>query len=124
LFALVNSGAALGLLVAAARGDWLPGGGWSALAVLAAVCGVGSTPYVLAVASEVETGRTDLRLLRVAAVSDFVVAAGLLAVAAANLRAGWLDARWTAGLAVLGALVLLGGLGLLARVRYLSRSTS
>jgi hypothetical protein len=123
LFALVNAGAALGLLVAATRSDWLPGGGWNALAVLAAVCGLGSTSYVLAVASEVETGRADLRLLRVAAVSDFAVAAGLLAFAAANLRAGWLDARWTAGLAALGLLVLLGGLGLLARVRYLSRST-
>ena len=123
LFALVNAAAAVGLLVASAAGsDWIPEGAWATLLVLAAVCGLGGTPYIWAVASELETGRADARLLRVAAVSDFAVSAGLLAFATANLSAGWLDGRWTAGLAVLGALVLLGGIGLLARLRYLGRS--
>ena len=124
LFALVNAAAALGLLAAVITGSaWLPGSdGWTALLLLAALCGLGALPYVWAMASELETGRAHTRALRVAALSDLAMAVGLLCFAAANVRAGWLDGRWTVGLVVLAASWLLGAAGILARLRYLSRS--
>jgi hypothetical protein len=117
LAAIVNALLAIGFLVAAVDGGWLPGRDWTAVLVVVAVCGLGGAPYLWAMAAEVEHGRAGPRAWAVAAASDLLVAVGLLGFTAANLWAGWLPGAWTVALAVLGSMWVVMALGCVARLR-------
>lgn len=118
LFIVGSALLGLGALVAAAeRGDWLLGREWSAFLVVLAACGLGSAPYSWAVVSEFETGKVNRRALLVSAVCDLIVALGFLGFAAANQWAQWLSGAWTVGLIVFGAMWVVAGAGVLARLR-------
>jgi hypothetical protein len=117
LAAVVNVPLAIGFLVAAVDGGWLPGRDWTAVLVVVAVCGLGGAPYVWATAAEVEHGRASRRAWALAAASDLLAAVGLLGFAAANLWTGWLPGAWTGALAVVGTTWVVMALGCVARVR-------
>lgn len=117
LAAIVNALVAIGFLVAAVDGSWLPGRSWTAVLVVVAVCGLGGAPYLWAMAAELEHGQAGPRVWAVAAGSELLVAIGLLVFAAANLWADWLPAGWSIALAVFGASWMVTALGCAARFR-------
>lgn len=111
--------AAIAIAAAAAGGGrWLPGSGGTAWLLVIAAISIAGAPHTWALAERRAAQRSVRWAWALSGAFDLAFGLAAVAIAITNRQSHWLGGSlWTIGLAALGALLLLGAPGDLARAR-------
>jgi hypothetical protein len=105
--------------VAAGRGSWLSGAGWTAWLLLSAAFGISSAPRTLAIGELRATGRSLRWARALSGALELVFGIAAAVVGVTNERSHWVgSSRWTIAFLVAAGVWLLGALSLFRSHRH------